>query len=168
MKTAKKPFDFSKTLKGIVLSIGATEDEHEFVKATMTFGRESVLADSIGGWDLVGDMTFDFKYGAHEDQYSVTVRANPSTSPRRDHYTKAWPEFRYVKSSVVVHEMGIPKVINHRSHGLYGGLFLSWGIEWPVLATAQVLNDTLGLGLVRKGSEVREKKPPLAGARRLR
>lgn len=97
--------------------------------------------------DLYGDMTFDFIYGDDQDQYSVTVRAFKMMGPRRDHYTKASPEFRYVKSSVVVREMGIPKVINHSFNEL------SWGIMWPFMAAAQVLNDTLGLGLVRKGSE---------------
>lgn len=33
MRATEKPFDFAKTLKGIVLSLSTTEDDHEFVKA---------------------------------------------------------------------------------------------------------------------------------------
>ena len=124
-----------KEFKGITLSIGCTEDEHEFVKATVSFG----MTQAPSG-EQRGTMTFSFEYDDDHTKYSVTVRTEPFVGRRRGRFNKQSPEFRLTGYS----KNGEDGQVSGHLHDL------PWGIHWPILAAAQALNDTLDLKWVRK------------------
>ena len=61
----------------------------------------SVPVNPMGDMEQRGEMPFDFEYGDDQDLYSVTVRAPQKTRARRDHYTRASPEFRVACASAI-------------------------------------------------------------------